>query len=137
MLRHDPLILGRDEAHLSRFAVTHLTPGRRSQIYMFKPIYHKTAIRPATTGPGFLFITLAFVCFGLSPASRAVTPPPDGGYPNNNTAEGTNALLNLTIGTDNTATGFNALSKNTTGGFNTATGSRALQSNTTGGENTA
>jgi len=110
---------------------------------MFEPIHYKTAIRPegtlvhpATTGLGLFFITLAFVCFALSPASRAVTPPPDGGYPNNNTAEGTNALLNLTTGTDNTATGFNALSNNTTGGFNTATGSGALQSNT-GFDNTA
>jgi hypothetical protein len=24
---------------------------------------------------------IALVCFGLSPASKAVNPPPDGGYP--------------------------------------------------------
>jgi hypothetical protein len=49
-------------------------------------------------------ITLA--CFGLLPASKAVSPPPDGGYPSNNTAEGTNALLNLAGGNNNTAIGL-------------------------------
>ena len=36
--------------------------------------------------------------FALSPTARAVTPAPDGGYPNNNTAEGDNALFSLTTG---------------------------------------
>ncbi len=57
---------------------------------------------------------VALVCIGLSPASRAVTPPPDGGYPNQNTAEGDDALFNLTTGTDNTANGFEALFRNRT-----------------------
>src|SRR5439155_650051 len=80
---------------------------------------------------------LALACFGLPPGSRAVTPPPDGGYPNQNTAEGDNALFDLTTGTDNTAIGFQALFSNTAGYFNTATGSSALSSNTTGFLNTA
>src|SRR2546429_9954260 len=46
--------------------------------------------------------------FAVSKAS-AVSPPPDGGYPGENTAEGTNALLNLTSGIDKTAVGFDAL----------------------------
>jgi hypothetical protein len=66
---------------------------------------------------------IALVCFGLSPASKAVNPPPDGGYPGANTTEGNNALLNLTGGTFNTALGFNALLSDTTGSQNTATGS--------------
>jgi hypothetical protein len=65
------------------------------------------------------------------------SPPPDGGYPNQNTAEGDNALFNLTTGFDNTAVGFNALFSNTTGFDNTATGAFALQNNTTGRRNTA
>src|SRR2546422_5776551 len=86
---------------------------------------------------GFLLITLALAWFALSPMARAVDPPPDGGYPNQNTAEGDNALLSLTSGADNTAMGFNALESNTTGNVNTANGAGALNSNTTGGGNTA
>ena len=46
---------------------------------------------------GFLLIALALTLawFALSPTARAVTPPPDGGYPRN-TAEGEDALFSLT-----------------------------------------
>src|ERR1700736_3156151 len=88
---------------------------------------------------GFLLIMLALACFALSPTPNAfgVTPAPDGGYPGGNTAEGDNALQNLTTGTYNTAAGLQALYSNTTGGYNTANGFGALFSNTTGGLNTA
>ena len=88
---------------------------------------------------GFLLITLLLACFALSPTVQAQlpSPPPDGGYPNQNTAEGDNALFNLTTGFDNTAVGFNALFSNTTCRRNTANGSRALSHNTTGNVNTA
>src|SRR5438309_4531875 len=88
---------------------------------------------------GLLLIALTSVCFALSATARAQlpSPTPDGGYPSQNTAEGTNALFSLTTGHDNTAIGFDALSSNTTSSFNTATGSGALISNTTGGPNTA
>jgi hypothetical protein len=86
---------------------------------------------------GLLLIPLVFACFMLSPTARAVLPPPDGGYPNQNTAEGDNALFSLTNGADNSALGFNALLNDTTGTQNTATGSLALSSNTTGSFNTA
>jgi Chaperone of endosialidase len=87
---------------------------------------------------GLFLIPLVLAAFVLSPVAQAqLVPPPDGGYPGNNTAEGTDALFSLTTGTDNTALGFNALYSNTTGGFNTATGSGALMSNTTGVRNTA
>jgi hypothetical protein len=62
---------------------------------------------------------------------------PDGGYPNENTAEGDDALFSLTTGFDNTAVGFEALVNNTTGFNNTGVGADALISNTTGGQNTA
>ena len=86
---------------------------------------------------GFFLIPLVLVCLGLSPAARAVLPAPDGGYPNNTTAEGEDALFSLTTGTNNTALGFNALFSDTTGEHNTANGSQALYSNTTGHNNTA
>jgi hypothetical protein len=83
------------------------------------------------------FAVVGLACFVLSPTARAVDPPPDGGYPGHNTAEGKNALFSLTTGTDNTAAGFQALGSDTTGSSNTAAGSLALRSNTTGFSNTA
>ena len=85
---------------------------------------------------GFLLLALGLGC-ALAPTSQAVSPPPDGGYPNFNTAEGEDALFSLTTGTYNTAISFNALYFNTTGVTNTATGALSLQSNTTGRSNTA
>jgi hypothetical protein len=82
-------------------------------------------------------LLIALACFARSPTSRAVDPPPDGGYPGFNTAEGTDALFHLTTGTFNTAVGFNALFSNTTGSGNTANGFRALFRNTIGNDNTA
>jgi trimeric autotransporter adhesin len=67
----------------------------------------------------------------------AVDPPPDGGYPIRNTAEGEDALFSLTSGYNNTAVGFDALLSNTTGFHNTAIGSSALLHNTKGVANTA
>jgi endosialidase-like protein len=86
-----------------------------------------------------LFLTpLILAALALSPSTQAqLSPPPDGGYDGNNTAEGTDALFSLTTGTDNSAIGFDALYSNTTGDSNTATGSLALASNTTGIRNTA
>jgi hypothetical protein len=102
---------------------------------------------------GPIFIIFSLICVGFLPQVQAVSPPPDGGYPGGNTAEGTNALFSLTSGQNNTAVGDSALSTNTTGfwntatgyqallhsngGLNTATGARALWSNTTGVNNTA
>jgi hypothetical protein len=100
-----------------------------------------------------VLITFAFVCFALLPRAQAVVPPPDGGYANFNTAEGQNALKNLTTGAANTAVGWYSLFTDTSGSFNTgvgagalvlntgdqntATGAAALLLNTTGGFNTA
>jgi hypothetical protein len=80
---------------------------------------------------GLLLILLVLACFAPLPRAQAVVPAPDGGYPGNNTAEGTDALMNLNpmMGHDNTATGFEALFTNTTGKWNTANGSRALHEN--------
>jgi hypothetical protein len=87
---------------------------------------------------GLFLIPVALAWFALSTTTQAqLSPAPDGGYPNDNTAEGTDALFNLTTGSENTANGFQALLSNTTGDSNTATGSQALPSNTTGVRNTA
>ena len=87
---------------------------------------------------GLFLIPLVVAAFALSPTAQAqLSPAPDGGYANDNTAEGTDALFSLTTGPDNTAIGFDALFSNTTGDSNTATGSQALMSDTTGNRNTA
>jgi hypothetical protein len=96
---------------------------------------------------------LTFGIIALSPIAQAVSPPPDGGYPGGNTAEGQNALGNSAIGGYNTAIGFLSLASLTDASFNTgvgagtllanigpentATGAGALLSNTTGADNTA
>lgn len=85
----------------------------------------------------FLLIPLVVGCFVLPLNVQAVTPAPDGGYPGNNTAEGTSALFSLSTGTNNTANGFQALTHDTTGSSNTATGFRALFLNSSGVQNTA
>jgi hypothetical protein len=82
-------------------------------------------------------VAFGLACFGLLPQAQAVSPPPDGGYPGENTAEGSNALFSLTTGPHNTANGFQSLFSNTTGSANTASGHHALASNTTGSNNTA
>jgi hypothetical protein len=89
----------------------------------------------------------------LEQGTQAVIPPPDGGHPGNNTAEGQSALFSLTTGTFNTAIGSLSLKSETTGSGNTAIGAgtllantadqntaiglAALLSNTTGSKNTA
>ena len=82
-----------------------------------------------------LFLIPLLAC-SLLISAKAVSPPPDGGYPGGNTAEGQNALLSLTTGTYNTGVGFSSLSVITTGKFNTAVGAGTLLANT-GDNNTA
>jgi hypothetical protein len=100
-----------------------------------------------------VLITFALVFVALVQNTQAVNPPPDGDYPGGNTAEGENALLNLTTGTYNTAVGYFSLLSNAANSFNTAigagtllantaanntaTGAGALLNNTTGDSNTA
>jgi Chaperone of endosialidase len=80
--------------------------------------------------------------FALVPGAQAIVPPPDGGYPGANTAEGDGALHSITpqargSGGDNTALGYHTLFSDITGSRNTATGSQALFSNVEGYQNTA
>jgi hypothetical protein len=83
-----------------------------------------------------IIIVLAVPCLGLLPKAQAVSPPPDGGYPGGNTAEGQAALLSLTTGGFNTAVGILSLRSDTIGSFNTAVGAGTLLANTAS-ENTA
>src|SRR5215216_6939176 len=89
------------------------------------------------------FAAVAVVCANVATVTQAVVPPPDGGYPNFTTAEGTNALKNLTTGVGNTALGWYSLFSNGDGSFNTAVGAGTLvlnvgdQSAGEGIENTA
>jgi hypothetical protein len=83
-----------------------------------------------------VFVFIALFGFALSP-TQAVSPAPDGGYLNGNTAEGNFALQNLTTGNSNTALGNGALFSDTIGSQNTATGRGALFHNTTGFQNVA
>jgi len=74
-------------------------------------------------------------CFALLPA-QAVSPAPDGCYPNLTTAEGCEALNSLTSGAANTALGWRSLFSTTDGSFNTGVGAAALALNN-GSSNTA
>jgi hypothetical protein len=100
-----------------------------------------------------ILTALALMALVLAQRTQAVNPPPDGGYAGGNTAEGQDALLNLTSGTFNTAVGVISLRDIKKGNLNTAlgagtllvngadentaTGAGALLSNTNGSPNTA
>ena len=84
----------------------------------------------------YLALALVGAFVVLWPNAEAVVPPPDGAYPNGNTAEGQNALLNLTSGRFNAAVGWLSLRNLSTGNFNTAVGAGTLALNTAE-ENTA
>src|SRR5947208_10773303 len=78
---------------------------------------------------GLLFVWSLAVCFAFSQTAQAVTPPPDGGYPGGNTAEGQSALLGLSTGTYNTGVGYLSLLSNGEGQFNTGVGAGTLLAN--------
>ena len=102
--------------------------------------------------PSLSSIVFVLVWFAIAPLVRAVVPAPDGGYPGFSTAEGQNALFNLTTGVGNTAVGWFSLWGNAEGSLqhrswrgdapfqltgedeNTAFGAAALLFNTTGSQ---
>jgi|SRR5579885_14090 hypothetical protein len=110
----------------------------------------------ALSGSSYYTVMVLSMSFALSRIAQAapdVNPPPDGGYPGFTTAEGQNALNNLSSGLANSAFGWYSLFSTTTASFNTgvgagalalntaelntATGAAALILNTTGANNTA
>jgi hypothetical protein len=95
--------------------------------------------RSLPLGRGFLLIPLILVCFALhvQAAPNALpAPTPDGCYPGFTTAEGCNALKNLTTGAGNTGVGWFSLFFAGASNFNTGLGGGALVLNT-GDSNTA
>lgn len=97
----------------------------------------KTSIRIQTTR--FILSALTLVSLAISQLANAasdVNPPPDGGYPGFTTAEGQNALKNLSSGIGNSAFGWYSLFDVTTGSYNTGLGAGTLALNT-GEANTA
>jgi hypothetical protein len=83
-----------------------------------------------------LLVTIVLACFWPLPQAQAVSPAPDGCYPNFTTTEGCDALFSLTIGAGNTALGWRSLFLDSTGSFNTGVGGGALVLNN-GDSNTA
>ena len=69
-------------------------------------------------------------CVLLLPRMQAISPPPDGCYPNFTTAEGCKALQSLTTGVANTGIGWYSLFSTSSGSNNTAVGAGALDLNT-------
>lgn len=80
-----------------------------------------------------LLTPLLLACLTVSQMAYAepdVNPPPDGGYPGFTTAEGQNALKNLTSGLGNSAFGWYSLFSVTTASYNTGLGAGTLALNT-------
>src|SRR5215510_12479592 len=87
----------------------------------------KTKIKTQTNT--FKAILVVLGCLAFLPQMQALNPPPDGCYPNFTTAEGCNALQNLTAGAGNTGVGWFALFGTSTGNFNTGVGAGTLVTN--------
>ena len=81
---------------------------------------------PVKGATPLFFIALALLYFAVLPQAQGVIPPPDGGYPGFNTAEGQKALFGLTTGVANTAIGWYSLFSNTDGSYNTGVGAGTL-----------
>ena len=96
------------------------------------------ATPPMKTPIPLFLIIFSLTCFAFLSKSQAVVPPPDGGYPGGNTAEGHLALasLNTSAGLHNTAVGVYSLLSITDGDLCTALGAGTLFANTAP-ENTA
>src|ERR1051326_6747268 len=99
-----------------------------------KPLITNHPPSPRLWRPSLLLI--AVIALSVLPAVEGVNPAPDGGYPGFNTAEGTNALKNLTTGVGNAAVGWYSLFNNFYGIYNTALGAGTLALND-GEQNTA
>jgi hypothetical protein len=82
--------------------------------------------RPNSLSRLIAAVVLTCLAVASSPKIFGVVPPPDGGYPGFNTAEGENALKNLSTGVGNAAVGWFSLFSNTDGSFNTAVGAATL-----------
>jgi hypothetical protein len=82
----------------------------------------------------FAAIAPVLACLALLPTTQAA---PEATLPNFNTADGQNALANVTTGAANTAVGWFSLFSDADGSFNTGMGAGTLLFNTSGVDNTA
>ena len=84
-------------------------------------------------------ISLTILCLAsVAPAAKAISPSPDGCYPNYTTAEGCNALQLLGAGVGNTGVGWYSLFSVADANYNTGVGAGALTLTSTGADsNTA
>jgi hypothetical protein len=114
-----------------------ITTGEKKYSMHYPTTFSRTTLPVRNLSSQRLGYIFFIVILAFSRPALAVTPAPDGGYPNYNTAEGDDALFSLTTGQGNTALGNAALYFNTSGYFNTATGWDALAQNVGGHDNTA
>jgi len=77
-----------------------------------------------------VFVPASLALSQIAHAAPDVNPPPDGGYPGFTTAEGQNALKNLTSGLGNSAFGWYSLFSDTSASYNTGLGAGTLALNT-------
>jgi len=96
-----------------------------------KSVITRNSSFPPLWRRGLLLVSCAasLACFSFSQTARAVDPAPDGGYANDNTAEGENAFFDLDVNnsTDNTAVGFDVLHFADVIFGDTAVGSQAME----------
>src|SRR5437762_11846712 len=78
------------------------------------------------TKSSVILLSVLFVLTAFLPNGQALSPAPDGCYPNYTTAEGCSALNSLTTGPGNTGLGWESLLSDTTGNANTGVGARPL-----------
>src|SRR2546423_9416612 len=66
-------------------AVQQSSLNKRNETKNMTTLHLRTLTVRSPSRIGLLLIPLALACFAVSPATQAVSPPPDGGYPNGNT----------------------------------------------------
>lgn len=76
-----------------------------------------------------ILILTTVLVLGTALTVKAIVPPPDGGYPGGNTAEGTGALFSHSSGTYDTALGWQSLRSTSSASFNTGVGAGTLALN--------
>src|ERR1051326_7221294 len=81
------------------------------------------------TKSSVILLSVLFVLTAFLPNGQALSPAPDGCYPNYTTAEGCSTLKSITTGAGNTGIGWYSLFSTTSGSFNTSAGGGALALN--------
>src|SRR5581483_3970964 len=101
---------------------------RTNQMHSLVPLIIRVLLR--RNAVLVMVLSMSFALSRIAQAAPDVNPPPDGGYPGFTTAEGQNALNNLSSGLANSAFGWYSLFSTTTASFNTGVGAGALALNT-------